>query len=123
MTACNSCRIRGRTCKAARLLEKLLALTLYGLVLALITGSAIYVSLAAWGSSVIALLVAIGLLTIELVLFKFNRGVYAPGFNITVLLFHPLLRWFMRTTSYKPEKPETERQVIRNAMLSRCVAA
>lgn len=118
MSNCDSCGTRP-ACKTMRLLKKLLALTLYGLVLALITGSAIYMSHAVWGSDTIAIYTAIVLLAIELVLFKFNSGVYAPGLNITVLLFHPLLRWFMEVPSYKPAKSETERQVIRNALLSR----
>ncbi len=120
MSECDSCRLHGRKCVAAQILGRAAALSLYGLVLALIGGTIIWASISMGASNGIALLAAVVFLGMELVLFM-QGGQYALGLLITAILFGPLIQWIKRQASYSPIS-KTGSQIIRDALLVRNAA-
>jgi len=120
MPDCDSCRWHGRRCIAARILGKIAALSLYGLVLAIAGGTIIWACIGSGLSESIAILASMAFLGLELILFL-QGGQYAPGLLVTSILFGPLILWIRKQTTYSPIL-KTGRQIIRDALLVRNAA-
>jgi hypothetical protein len=120
MSECDDCRLLGRKCVVARILASITALSLYGLVLAILGGAIVWLSLDRGLSNDSVVFVVITFLGIELILFLMG-GTYAPGLWITVILFGSLILWIKQQTTYGPTS-KTGRQIIRDAILPRNIA-
>lgn len=119
MLECESCRLNGLKCILACVSVRLAILTLYGFVLALLSGTIIWFSTSRNLPEVSGVILATVFLGIELMLLL--KGTITIGSVLTFILFGPLVHWIMRQHSYKPVS-ESGDKLIRKALLARNVA-